>query len=120
MSEEFLVDHPFVRSTYEEPTDDSEGYNTRTVPCWKPGIEFVATYSGDTDTVAHGVGKQRLTVISRHKPGKYPERVFYVRQWIDPDGKEFGKPKLRITTAGAFKSMCRGYRYQFEVRSKAE
>jgi hypothetical protein len=115
MPEEFIIEYPFVRSTYTE--QDEEGMSE--VACWKPGVEFVPTgqYGEDVDTVAHGVGKQRLTVISRHRPGKFPERVFYVRQWIDPDGKAFGKPKLRITTACAFTTLCRGYRYHFEVRN---
>lgn len=73
------------------------------------------TPSGDTDCIAHGLGFQRVTVISKHKPGKFPARVFYVRKWEDPDGKVWGKGKLHITTEAAFKGLVRGYRHEFEL-----
>jgi hypothetical protein len=111
------VDFPFVLSTYREPYWGPDDVNPEPVKCWKPGIEWEPAGPGDCVAVARGMGKMVLTEVSRHKPSKYPERVFYTRRWIDPDGKVFGKPKLRITTASAFARMCNGYRQPFQVVS---
>ena len=88
---------------------------------WRPGVRFetveVCNRYGEPDynseTVADGVGSQTLTVVSIHKPGRFPTRVFYTRTWTDPKGKTFGKTKLRFITAGAFKTLLRGYRHEF-------
>lgn len=57
-----------------------------------------------------------LDVVATFKPGRFPERVFYTRRWIDPDGREFGKTnKLRATTTAHFRSLLKGYRHDFEV-----
>ena len=66
--------------------------------------------------VADGTGSMVLEVVATFKPGRFPERVFYTRRWVDPDGREFGKPnKLRVTTAAHFRRLLKGYRHDFEV-----
>jgi len=79
---------------------------------WVPGVYETGEYG---HLIADGTGELILDVVSIHKPGKYPERVFYVRTWKDPDGKVFGKGKLRITTMAAFKRMAKGYRYEWSL-----
>ena len=59
------------------------------------------------------MGSMVLTVVDVFKPGRYPARVFYTRQWIDPDGKVFGKSALRMTTVSAFLRRTRGYMHDF-------
>ena len=105
----FEVAYPFVREAYSE--FDGEEYSER--PTWRPGCRYEEYQSGyqelDTKAVADGMGKQILTVVDIHKPGKYPTRVFYTSTWISPDGKAFGKGKLKITTVSAFKRRTEGF-----------
>ncbi len=108
----FEVEYPFVLETYT----DNEGETLS----WKPGIEFVANGPEDFDAIAHAMGKQLLTVVSVHKPGPFPTRVFYQRAWENPKGRAFGKPKLRMTTQSNFRVMLKGYRHPFIVRPKDE
>lgn len=57
-----------------------------------------------------------LDVVATFKPGRFPERVFYTRRWVDPDGREFGKTgRLLIATAGQFRRLLKGYRHPFAV-----
>lgn len=117
MSEEFIIGavivivHPFVKEKYSGLDEDGP-YERMS---WRPGIrtEFVGPET--TDTLADGVGAQIITIISNHKPGKYPARVFFTRSWRDPDGHQFGKTKLRMTTAGALRSICNGYRHEYHL-----
>lgn len=113
MNDVIEVDFPFVRC--KASTYDGEG--PYEFVSWKPGVvsRYVGNW-GDTEFIAHGVGKMRLQVVSRHKPGKqYPERVFFVRTWVTPDGHQFGKTGLKITTEQAFQRRTRGYLYEFRL-----
>jgi hypothetical protein len=110
------VGYPFVRDTYNDPADGFAECKT-----WCPGVrhEWIApdeTVAPDeTETVADAMGTQIITVVSTHKPGRFPERVFYTQRWRDPNGREFGKGKLRTKTAQAFRRLIRGYRYEFRL-----
>lgn len=121
----FEVVYPFVRETYSK--FDGEDYIE--APTWKPGCRYEEYQSGyqelDTKAVADGMGKQILTVVDVHKPGEYPTRVFYTTTWISPDGKAFGKGKLKMTTVSAFKRRTEGfmsheYDFSFEMSSPEE
>lgn len=108
----FEVVFPMVRDTVELLGEDGP-YTTNT---WKPGVRFEQTDCfGGTSEFADAEGLMVLTVVSTHKPGKYPERVFYIRQFISPQGTRFGKSNLRMSTARAFSRMTRGYRYEYEI-----
>lgn len=110
--QEFRVVYPFTEtkvSLYNE-----EGEYER--DSWKPGVDFDTSGPyGSREYYAHGEGEMILTVVSTHKPGKYSERVFFVRSWVDPSGKAFGKTKLRVTTSASFRSLCDGYRHPYEI-----
>ena len=88
---------------------------------WRPGCtletdENAWSYFPEKHYVADGVGSMVLDVVATFKPGRFPERVFYTRRGVDPDGREFGKPnKLRVTTIAHFRSLLKGYRHHFEV-----
>lgn len=111
MSKEYFVDFPFRKGMHHGY--DADGPFEEST--WIPGCDAENNYD-DFDLVADGMGKMVLTEISRHKPGKYPERVFYVREWIDPQGFRFGKKKLRITAASNFKKLAGGYQQKFTMR----
>ena len=93
--------------------DEPEATQMQMVKSWRPGVEW----EQDDEYAAHGVaealGEMLLTVVDIHKPGRFPTRVFYTRQWKDPNGKVFGKAGLRITTLDAFRRRLRGYMHEF-------
>ena len=114
-----VAGYPFVRyvaNLYDE--DDGRPYQTES---WRPGCtaeEDECDEHGYPSQVyvADGTGSMVLDVVATFKPGRFPERVFYTRRWVDPDGREFGKPnKLRVTTIAHFRSQLKGYRHPFEV-----
>lgn len=112
----FHVAYPFYR-TKVSLLDEDGPYETMS---WRPGIYYEQTSPyGDGQAFADGLGKQVLTVITKHKPGKYPERVFFTQSWIDPNGKSFGKTKLRMTTLAVFRRRVRGFGIEYEMRTKA-
>ena len=101
----YEVDYPFVRTSYI----DFEGGE---VPSWRPGHECRFVYPDDSEFVYDEIGKQLLTVVSIHKPSPYPARVFYTVQWVDPDGKKFGKNALKICVKSRFVRLISGYMSQ--------
>lgn len=114
-----VTGYPFVRyvaTLLDE--DDGRPYQTEG---WRPGCDFetdedALPYFHVKDYFAHGTGSMVLDVVATFKPGRFPERVFYTRRWVDPDGREFGKTgKLQIATAGQFRRLLKGYRHPFEV-----
>ena len=82
---------------------------------WVPGCKDEFVYPDDSELVANGVGEMILDVVDIHKPGTYPERVFYTRRWVDPDGNEFSSGRLQITTIPTFKKRAAGYYYPYRV-----
>jgi hypothetical protein len=116
----FRSPYPFVRTTHTE--FDGDGYSE--VRTWKPGVEMEQVYippdDCDTECVAEGVGEIILTVVSVHKPGRYPTRVFFTRRWRDPGGKEFGKNACRVATVEKFRRLSRGYYHEYVIRPLAK
>lgn len=108
---QFTAPYPFKRDgkTLYEP--DPEGHGSYEIQCWTPGTRIQLAYDGCGEHWADGTGSVRYTVVDTFRPGSWPTRVFYMREWIDPDGKVFGKDRLRVTTLGAFRRLCRGYRH---------
>ena len=115
IGETVSVPYPFIREEYHAIEEDGSCL----VPCWRPGVrqnQRAVYYGNDYDFEADGEGRQLLTLISRHKPGKYPERAFYTQTWVDPDGKPFGKRKLRMTTWRRFVGLTHGYAYHYAIK----
>jgi len=109
---EHIIEYPFVRGTFAKY--DGEGVNE--IPTWDPGVRYeIARPDGASYALADALGKMVLTEVSRHKPGKFPERVFFTRLFIDPDGKSFGKGGLKIVSSAKFARLCRGYAHEFEM-----
>lgn len=111
-AETYTVKYPFVRCKAEAFDDGS----LVSFDSWKPGTEYGPPdpYT-DVELRAHAEGTMTLTVVSRHKPGHYPERVFYTRAFTTPDGKTFGKPALRIATASKFARISKRYGYPYKL-----
>jgi hypothetical protein len=83
---------------------------------WKPGT-WVEAGQYSERWLCDGVGAMILRVVSLHDPGRpWGPRVFYTRSWRAPDGRVFGKRRLRNTTVAAFRTLSRGYRFSFEVK----
>lgn len=118
----FRVKFPFVRCEVDICDEDPESFGGFvTIKSWKPGVEFVPCGIGDdSEAVCDAEGEMVLTVVDVHKPGRFPSRVFYTRRWVNPDGKEFGKGALRITTLTAFKRRAAGYMHEYELRATEE
>lgn len=110
----FVVKYPFVRCEVDiyHPDDDG-GVTHQALKSWRPGCECETNDYGGADWSCDKEGEMILEVISIHKPGKYPERVFYTRKWKNPAGEIFGKPGLKITTSQNFKQLAKGYRHDY-------
>jgi hypothetical protein len=107
----FRVTYPFVLK--EISLWDDEGLNK--FKSWVPGIDYELVYPDESKPIAHGEGYMILEVISTHKPGKYPERVFFTRKYSDPDGKIFGKGNLHICSLQKFKRIASSYQFEYEI-----
>jgi hypothetical protein len=106
-NDQCVAPYPFYHEVFHYFDEDGPGSKI----AWRPGTRFVQTAIDDGDYVWDGEGEIRLRVVGIYRPGKYPTRVFFVRQWVDPSGRVFGKTNLRMTTLGAFKRLAKGYRY---------
>lgn len=113
----YRVRYPFVRCDVTLCGEDGP-YETKS---WRPGvnIELCGPWGEDTDIVANGEGEMILTVVDVHKPGRFPTRVFYTRQFVSPDGHTFGKRGLRMTTVDAFKRRAAGFKLAYDVEDMA-
>lgn len=99
----FEVRYPFKRTTFTQWDEDGSSK----ISSWAPG--WYSEPAGPESEIPawDGEGAEIRSVISVHKPGNYPARVFYTRQWRDPNGNVFGKPGLRMTTVTAFRKWRR-------------
>ena len=105
--------YPFIHDTFSRMDEDGLSESK----CWRPGVRQESNDHHHQESFADGIGQQSVTVVSVHKPGKFPQRVFFTRKWRDPSGKTFGKPNLHIISIGRFRSLIRGYRHDFELVS---
>lgn len=103
----YSIRYPFVKDSYFDFSCEEDTLKIG----WRPGVNCRKDDDYHGEFYAEGEGLMLLTVVSIHKPGKYPERVFYTKSWVSPDGVKFGKPGLKITTFAAFKNQIKGYRY---------
>lgn len=111
----FEVTHPF---TLEDATLGYDENGPIRGKSWRPGVRFEMISHEDSGAFADAVGKQVLIVVGIYKPGTFPERTFYTRQWVSPRGKRFGKTRLHIMTTQAFRRLIKGYRYSYEVTER--
>jgi hypothetical protein len=105
------IPYPFIRDTF----NSFNGEDYVETPTWKPGIRYEAIGPEDSGAIADALGAAIFTVVDTFKPGRYPRRVFFTRQFINPDGKVFGKSRLHITTLEKFRRLTRGYQHPFGI-----
>lgn len=108
----YEVAYPFTLDDFSGHDEDGP-FTTKT---WRPGVRFEFVHPDDSEAVADGEGKMLLEVVSTHKPGKWPERIFYLRRWIAPNGKGFGKRKMRIATAQNFRRIASRYQHEYRLK----
>ena len=113
--ETYTVKYPFSRAEVSLPDGEGGFY---TMKSWSPGCRDEWVPPDDVELVADGHGEMLLNVVARFKPGKYPERIFYTRQWKDPDGKVFGKTKLHIAAIYKFRRLAAGYYFDYRVSNE--
>lgn len=112
----FTIVYPFVMdSVWIDPETGAPEDS------WRPGTteQYIDPFGG-TDTFAHGEGTCTYTVVSTHKPGTYPLRVFYTREYTDPDGHTFGSGKLQVHSLTHFRRLIKGYRQEYQIGRAAE
>jgi hypothetical protein len=112
IGEDFRIKFPFYLGTHHGYDAGGDYYCDEV---WIPGTKSQDVCPDDCELVADGEGEMILSIVDIHKPGRYPERVFYTRKWIDPDGDEFGATKLRIITTPTFKRRAAGYYHEYRV-----
>ena len=120
--EVFTTPFPFIADTYTQMNyDGGRPYETEE-ETWRPGVrwedrpdpraarsEYPGEYSHIQVPECDAIGEIIITVVSRYRPPGFQERVFYTRQFRDPDGKTFGKGKLFCVTANTFKRRKKGW-----------
>jgi len=108
----YFVKYPFVKVKISL-FDGEDGFNE--LVSWRPGTLPRMIYPDDSEEFAHAEGKMKLSVVDTFKPGKYPERIFYTRKFIDPDGKEFGKNNLHICSIQKFRRISTSFYYDYVI-----
>lgn len=116
----FTVVYPFIRCKVNilDAADEDGGPTFVDIDSWQPGVRHDMRGHGEyhyTVTEADALGKMVLTVVSVHKPGRYPTRVFFTRKFITPDGKTFGKGKLHIASLEKFRRISTAFQHEYDL-----
>ena len=90
---------PFLKSSWND--GDYDG-NLDYRETWIPGTRWEQD-GDDLLKCADGEGIVRYTVKQIVPVKGYATRVFYTTTYVDPEGKGFGKNRLKIATATVFK-----------------
>jgi hypothetical protein len=102
--ESFTVECPFLRTAYEAAEFTDGRLVDKIELGWRPGANFESDGCGETWAYSHGIGQAVYKIIDIHKlPFPHKTRVFYIRTWIDPDGKPLGKKTVQILTPNALR-----------------
>jgi len=109
--QEYRVKYPFYFCIHHR-YDENGLYQDEV---WIPGTRSQHVEPDDSEAIADGEGEMILRVVSIHKPGRFPTRVFYTRKYVDPDGKEFGSGKLHMTTTQTFRRRASAFYYEYRV-----
>lgn len=108
----FEREHPFtlVIENQGDPTFEHER--------WRPGAWETWADDGSDDPVtakAHGLGRVKFTVVSTHRPPGYPERVFFKREFTNPDGEKYAPGRLMNSVRRKFLRDVAAFPFRFEV-----
>ena len=99
---------PFVLEDKDIPDPLPDGFGMVKVKSWRPGVRHEQTAPDDFEAVwdAEGAELRRIVAVVAIDGGG--TRILYRRSFRKPDGNEFGKPNVRITTPSAFTAWARG------------
>jgi len=93
--------HPFCRIGYVDGTRH-----------WTIGCEIE-----DGTWYCQGEGLKIIEEISRYTPPRYGEKVFFTVRYIDPDGNDTSRKKLKMLGAKAFERRVSGFYHPYEVEA---
>ena len=89
---------PFILEDKELVSFDPEGCGVTTIKSWRPGFRSEFVPPDDSRLVWDGDGAEIRTIVAVVKIDKGPPRILCRRKWRRPDGVEFGKDNVRMTT----------------------
>lgn len=99
---------PFIVEDREIPDPTPDGFGVIKVKSWRPGVRNEPTAPDDFEAVWDGEGAELRRIVAVVNIDGGGVRLLYRRSFRKPDGKEFGKPKVRMTTPSAFTAWSRG------------
>lgn len=99
---------PFIIEDREIPDPSPEGFGVIKVKSWRPGVRHEPTAPDDFEAVWDGEGLELRRVVAVVTIEDGGVRILYRRSYRKPDGQEFGKTTVRITTPSAFGAWARG------------
>lgn len=99
---------PFVVEDREIPDPSPDGFGTIKVKSWRPGVRDQFTAPDDFEAVWDGEGVELRRIVAVVTIEGGGSRILYRRSYRRPDGEEFGKSTVRMTTPSAFSAWARG------------
>lgn len=102
--------HPFTWVT------ERRGATEDVVERWRPGAWDTKPIAPDDAIAAcNGLGTVKFSVVSVHTPPGYPTRVFFKREFTQPDGEKYAASKLINCIARKFAKDITTFPFPFEV-----
>jgi len=99
---------PFVMEDRDIPDPSPDGFGVIKVKSWRPGVRDQQTAPNDFEAIWDGEGLEIRRIVAVVPIDGGGVRVLYRRSFRKPDGTEFGKTKVRMTTPSAFTAWVRG------------
>ena len=93
---------PFIVEDRELHTFDEDGGSSRTIKSWRPGVKHRAVGPEDSQMEWDGAGAEVRRIVGIASIEGGGSRILYRRTWRRPDGGEFGKATVRMTTPSGF------------------
>ena len=81
---------------------DQDGAWSRQIKHWRPGLRNEPVGYDDFEPTCDGDGAELRLIVAVVRIDGGGIRILYRRTWRRPDGGEFGKARVRMTTPSAF------------------
>lgn len=99
---------PFIVEDRDIPDPSPDGFGMVKIKSWRPGVRHEPTAPDDFEAIWDGEGLELRRIVAVVPLDVGGTRILYRRSFRRPDGKEFGKPRVRMTTPSAFSAWARG------------
>lgn len=99
---------PFVVEDQDIPDPSPDGFGLVKVKRWRPGVRYQQTAPDDFEAVWDGEGAELRRIVAIVNIDGGGSRILYRRSYRRPDGAEFGRDTVRMTTPSAFSAWSRG------------